>query len=147
MKPCRCVLPNLHTVPVVLFRLHVCMLSCFSHVWLFVTPWTVAHQAPLSMRFSRQEYWNGLLFPSPGDLPHSGTEPGSSSLKADSLLSVPPGKPCLICTRSQTCERNLSSLGKRHPMRMKGIQRKGQQCPSQQPSVILCYAVKTVHAT
>ena len=46
-----------------------CMLSHFSHVWLFVIPWTVAHQAPLSMEFSRQEYWSGLPFPSPGDLP------------------------------------------------------------------------------
>ena len=43
-----------------------------SHVQLFVTPWTVAHQAPLSMGFSRQEYWNGLVFPSPGDLPNRG---------------------------------------------------------------------------
>ena len=51
-----------------------CMPSCFSHVQLFVTLWTVAHQAPLSMGFSRQEYWNGLPFPSPGDLPHPGME-------------------------------------------------------------------------
>ena len=43
-----------------------------SHVWFFVTPWTVAHQAPLSMEYSRQEYWSGLPFPSPGDLPHPG---------------------------------------------------------------------------
>ena len=49
-----------------------CMLSHFSHVWLFVTPWTVACQALLSMGFSRQEYWNGLLIPSPGDLPDPG---------------------------------------------------------------------------
>ena len=46
-----------------------------SSVWLFVTPWTVAHQAPLSMEFSRQEYWNGLPFPSPGDLLYPGTKP------------------------------------------------------------------------
>ena len=45
-----------------------------SHVWLFVTPWTVAHQAPLSMEFSRQEYWSRLPFPSPGDLLDSGIE-------------------------------------------------------------------------
>ena len=45
--------------------LRACVLSCFSHVCLFVTPWTVAHQAPLSMGFSRQEYWSGLPFPSP----------------------------------------------------------------------------------
>ena len=50
---------------------HVCVLS---HVPLFVTPWTVAHQAPLSMGFSRQEYWSGLLFPTPGDLPDPGIE-------------------------------------------------------------------------
>ena len=48
-------------------------LACvLCHVWLFVTPWTIAHQAPLSMRFPRQEYWNGLPFPSPGDLPNPG---------------------------------------------------------------------------
>ena len=46
-----------------------------SHVWLFVTPWTVAHQGPLFMKFSRQEYWNGLPFPSPEDLSNPGTEP------------------------------------------------------------------------
>ena len=51
-----------------------CMLCC---VLLFATPWTVAHQAPLSMGFSQQEYWSGLLFPSPGDLPNPGTEPMS----------------------------------------------------------------------
>ena len=49
-----------------------CVLSHFSHVRLFATPWTVAHQAPLSMGFSRQEYWSGLPFPSPGDLPNPG---------------------------------------------------------------------------
>ena len=53
------------------------MLSHFSHVQLFVTPWTVAHQAPLSMRFSRQEYWSGLPFPSPGDLPNPGINTAS----------------------------------------------------------------------
>ena len=46
-----------------------------SHVRLFLTPWTVAYQAPLSMEFSRQEYWSGLLFPSPGDLPDPGIKP------------------------------------------------------------------------
>ena len=51
------------------------MLSHFSLVCLFVTPWTVARQAPLSMGFSRQEYWNGLQFPSPEDLPNPGIEP------------------------------------------------------------------------
>ena len=64
-----------------------------SHVQLSGTSWTVAHQAPLSMEFSRQEYWSALLFPSPGDLPNPGTEPGFPALQADSLPSEPPGKP------------------------------------------------------
>ena len=58
---------------------------------LFVTPWTVAHQASLSMGFPRKEY--GLPFPSPGDLPDSGIEPGSPALRGDSLLPKSPGKP------------------------------------------------------
>ena len=57
------------------------------------TPWTVAHQAPLSMGFSRQEYWSGLPFPSPGDLLDPGIEPRSPTSQVDSLLSEPPGKP------------------------------------------------------
>ena len=52
-------------------------------------PWTLAHQAPLSMEFSRQEYWNGLPFPSPGDLPNLETEPRSPALQADSLPVEP----------------------------------------------------------
>ena len=52
-----------------------------------VTPWTVALQAPLSMRFSRQEYWTELPFPSPGDLPDQGIEPVSPAFQADSLLT------------------------------------------------------------
>ena len=59
----------------------------------FAKPWTVAHLAPLSMEFSRQEYWSGWPFSSPGDLPHPGIEPGSPTLQADSLLSEPTGKP------------------------------------------------------
>ena len=59
-----------------------------SHVRLFATPWTVAYQAPQSMEFSRQEYWSGLPFPSPGYLPNPGIEPGSPALKADSFLFV-----------------------------------------------------------
>ena len=57
------------------------------------TPWTVACQASLSMGFLRQEYWSGLPFPSPGDLPDPGIEPRSPTLQVDSLLSEPPGKP------------------------------------------------------
>ena len=63
-----------------------------SHVWLFETPWTVPHQAHLSMGFSRQEYWSELPFPSPGDLPDPGIEPGSLALQAETLTSEPPGK-------------------------------------------------------
>ena len=55
----------------------MCVLSCFSHVQLFVTLWTVARQAPLSMGFSRQEYWTGLPHPSPGDLPNPGIKSAS----------------------------------------------------------------------
>ena len=69
----------------------VCELSHLSHVQLFATLWTVAHQAPLSMEFSRQENWSVLPFPSPGDLPDPGTEPRSSALWADdSLMPEPP---------------------------------------------------------
>ena len=58
-----------------------------------MTPWIVAYQAPLSMGFSRQEYWSGLLFPSPGDLPDLGIEPGPPIVQADALPSEPPGSP------------------------------------------------------
>ena len=64
-----------------------------SRVRLFVISWTAAHQAPLSMGFSRQEHWSGLPFPSPGGLPYPGIESRSPELQADSLLSKPPGKP------------------------------------------------------
>ena len=66
--------------------------TSLSHVQLFATPWTVAYHAPRSMGFSRQEYWNGLPFPSPEDLPDPGIKPGSSALQADVLLSELPGK-------------------------------------------------------
>ena len=58
-------------------------------VRLFATPWTAAHQAPLSMGFSRQEYWSGLPFPSPADLPHPGIELRSPALQTDALTSEP----------------------------------------------------------
>ena len=68
--------------------------NSLSHVQLFETPWTVARQAPLSMEFSRQDYWNGLPFPSPGYLPYPGIEPWSPpALQADSLPSELPEKP------------------------------------------------------
>ena len=71
-----------------------------------MTPWT--HQAPLSMGFSIQEYWSGLPFPSPGDLPDAGTEPGSPALQADSLLLEPQREDCgekfVFSKRSQYVE-------------------------------------------
>ena len=60
-------------------------------VRLFATPWTVAYQAPLSVEFSRQEYWSGLPFPPSRDLPDPGTEPKSPALQADTSPSEPPG--------------------------------------------------------
>ena len=82
------------------------------HIQLFVTPWTVVSQTPLSMGFSRQKHWSGLPFPSPGDLPDPEIEPGSPAFQADSLPSEPPGKsknfiflsfpPYLICLRPMT---------------------------------------------
>ena len=74
-----------------------------SRVQLFVIPWTVVYRASLSMGFSRQEYWSGLPFPSPGDLPDPGIEPRSPGLQADALPSEPPGifrvhpKYCMGC--------------------------------------------------
>ena len=71
-------------------KVKVKLLSC---VRLFATLWTVAHQAPPPMGFSKQEYWSGLPFPSPWDLPNPGIKPRSPTLQADTLTSEPPGKP------------------------------------------------------
>ena len=79
-----------------ILSLCVCLLSRFSVVCLLATPWTVAHRASLSMGFPRQEYWSGLPFPSPGDLPNAGIEPtppASPALQADSLPLSPRGSP------------------------------------------------------
>ena len=79
------------------------MLSCFNHVRLFATLWTVARQAPLSMGFSRQEYWSGLPCPPPGDLPNPDIKPVPSTaliFQADSFTTEPLGKPLYLscCT-------------------------------------------------
>ena len=75
--------------------------ACYLVIWISVshsvmsdsvTPWTAAHQAPLSMEFCRQGYWSGLPFPSPEDLPHPWIEPGSPTLQADTLPTEPSGK-------------------------------------------------------
>ena len=76
--------------------MHACVLSCFSRVQLFVTPWTVAHQVPLSTGFSRQEYWSGLPSPPPEDRPNPGIKPESPpspALQVDSLLLSHQGSP------------------------------------------------------
>ena len=76
-----------------IYILYACVLS---RVRLFATPWTVTRQAPLPMGFSRQEYWNGLPFPSPGDLPDPGIDPGSAATpawRAGSFPTEPRGEP------------------------------------------------------
>ena len=71
-----------------------------------MTPWTLAHQAPVFMGFSRQEYWRGQSFPSPGDLPNPGIETGSPTMQADSILSELPGKPVLINLLKIICSKS-----------------------------------------
>ena len=70
---------------------------CFVVSDFFVTPWTVAHQAPVSMGFPRQEHWSGLPCPPPSDLPNPGIKPRYSNLQVDSLPSEPPGNPQAAC--------------------------------------------------
>ena len=77
---------------VVSYLMCACVLNLFSHVQLFASPWTVALQPPLSMEFSRQEYWSGLSCPPLGDLPNQGSNLCLIS-QAGSLPLVPPGKP------------------------------------------------------
>ena len=88
------------------------VLSPFSGVRLFASPWTAARWAPLSMGFSRQEDWSGLPFPSPGDLPDPGTEPRSPALQADSLPSEPPGKPLARGKKSRIANTQLKEKEK-----------------------------------
>ena len=82
--------------PVVVFEV-CCCIRAQGGLWgwqmYIATPWTVARQAPLSLEFSRQEYWSGLPFSSPRDLPDPGIKPGSPALQAHSLLFETPGKP------------------------------------------------------
>ena len=82
-----------------------------SCVWLIVTPWTVACQAPLSLGFSRQEYWSGLPCASPGHLLDSGIEAGSLTLQADSLPSEPPGWVAVPFSRGPSQLRNQTQIG------------------------------------
>ena len=96
------------------FTLNSYVCCRFSCVWFFANLWTVAHQAPLSMGFSRQEYWSGLPFPLPGDLPNPGLNPGLLYLphwQAGSLPLVPPGKP-------YKCGQNITSIYSKHFFRI-----------------------------
>ena len=70
----------------------VMVVYSLSHVQLFSSPWTGAREAPLSMEFSRQEYWSGLPFHSPEDLPYLGVEPASPALTGGFFTTEPPGK-------------------------------------------------------
>ena len=76
----------------VMLTLYYSEVKLLTRVRLFATPWAIAYQAPLSMGFSRREYWSGLPFPSPGDLPNPGVEPRSPALQADTLPSEPQGR-------------------------------------------------------
>ena len=89
-------------------------MKSLSRVRLFATLWTVAYQAPPSMGFSRQEYWSGLPFPSPGDLPNPGIEPRSPALEADALTSEPPGKPINVILNGKKPKAFLLNSGVRH---------------------------------
>ena len=82
--------------------MRVYMISCFSHVQFSVSLWTVALQAPLSMGFSRREYWRGLPCLPPGDLPDLGIKPTSPALWVDSLPTEPPGNPTLSIIPSES---------------------------------------------
>ena len=103
------------------------LLSC---VQFFAIPWTVASQAPPSMEFSRQEYWSGLLFPSPGDLPNPGFEPGSPTLQADTLPSEP--------ERERERENQNGSLSIRALLEVYSGGR-GEQCWGDLFSQFICY--------
>ena len=78
------------------WRVCVYLVKSLSRVQLLATPWTITYQAPMTMEFSRQEYWSGLPFPSPGDLPNPGIEHRSLALQVDALPSEPPGKPMYL---------------------------------------------------
>ena len=88
--------------------------KCYSlsHVRLSAIPWTVAHQATLSMGFSRQEYWSGLPVPSPGDLPDPGIKSRSPALQGDMLPSEPPGKSSSLLKNDRKCPSTHGTLKK-----------------------------------
>ena len=97
-------------------RLVKVKVKSLSRVRLFATPWTVAYQTPPSMGFSRQEYWSGLPFPSPGDHPGPGIEPGSPALEADTLTSEPPGCKWLLFLAQQVVPYPVSFTQRAFPL-------------------------------
>ena len=103
----------------------LCVLSHFSPLWLFATLWTVVHQPPPSMGFSRQEYWIGLPFPSPGDLPDPGVEGLLSCIGRGFFTAEPPGSPSL-----------LQCLSSNHTY-----------CPQGQRDILPCYQWFRVYKT
>ena len=94
-----------------------------------MTPWTAAHQSPLSMRFSGQGYWSGLSFPSPRDLPNPGIEPKPPTLQADSLPAEPPGKPHKV---------NAHRVKGLPPLERTQLLRHLQALPDSQPCTCAC---------
>ena len=101
----------------------------FSCVRLFETPWTVDYQALPSVGFSRQAYWSGLLFPSPGDLPNPGIEPRSPTLQADALTSEPPGKHGISVKPPKDKVQRASRLTDKWRFRESGILGEGVEAP------------------
>ena len=91
-------------------------LLLFSHVWFFATPWTVAHQAPLSMGVSKQGNWSGLPFPSPGDLPDPGIEPASPALTGRFFTTEPPWKSIVDLRNLQIFFLQDVSPGQKNPI-------------------------------
>ena len=96
-----------------------------SHVRLFATPWTVAYQAPPSMGYFRQEYWSGVPFPSPGDLPDPGIEPRAPTVQVDALTSEPPRKPSIVY-KMLIYRENWMHLSLQPPMNLYTFQNVGQ---------------------
>ena len=97
-------LERVHMIPIFL-----CIVQLLSHVQLFATPWTIAHQAPLSVGFLRHEYWSGLTLPPPGDLPDPGIERRSPALAGRFFPTEPPGKPMFLYAFSKYYMSSLSS--------------------------------------
>ena len=119
-----------------------------SRVRLFATPWTVAYQAPPSMGFSRQEYWSGLPFPSPRDLPNPGIEPRSPEFQADDLTSEPPGKPQYnTYSNAQILYEMSSSINRDICLSSSNIETMPLQAGSQRVNAYLLVAVNIVLIT